>query len=364
MTICVTGGTGFLGTHVVRALAERGEDVRVLVRDRARMSNLAGTRAIPHEGDVLDAGSLRRAFRGCDAVMHVAGVVGSSERAWRVNAQSPEVAVAAAAAEGVRRVVLTSSVVAIGPQPDGQLGTEDDPYRAGALGLVYLDSKHEGEARALAAALHHDVDLVVVNPAYVLGAPVDRSSPGESSARRVLDFLAGRMPAILDAPTNVVDVRDVATAHVLALDRGRRGERYIAGGHNVMWREVVERAQAVSGRREPVLLLPRSLATAARATNALGLGTLGGVGLLARLAAPNWQYSSAKAERELGYRPRPLDDTLRDAWEWFRGLVDAGLVDDRPSGAVRAVRAGQRAGLVRALRAAGRVAGRPLVVGG
>ena len=363
MTVCVTGGTGFLGAHVTRALAERGDEVRVLVRDRARLRNLAGTAVAPRTGDVLEPISLGGAFEGCDAVLHVAGVVGSSERAWRVNAHAPEIVVAAAADAGVRRVVLTSSVVAIGPQPEGHLGTEDDPYRAGGLGLVYLDSKHEGEARALAAALRHDVDLVVVNPAYVIGAPVDRASPGESSARRVLDFLAGRTPAILDAPTNVVDVRDVAAAHLLALDRGRRGERYIAGGHNVMWREVVERLQAVSGRRDPVLLVPRALARAARTTNALGLGTLGGMGLLARLAAPNWQYSSAKAERELGYCARPLDETLSDAYDWFRGLVDAGVLDDRPSRAVRAVRAGRRSGALAALRLAGRIAGRPLVSG-
>ena len=144
-------------------------------RDESRLERLAALQPEPVRADVLDRGAMRRAVKGCDLLFHAAGVVGSNppDRVWQVNALGPRIAVEAAAAEGVPRVVVTSSVAGIGPAAPGEIGTEEDEYRAGALGLTYVDSKHEGEIEALAAGARHGVEVVLVNPSYVLGVPVD-----------------------------------------------------------------------------------------------------------------------------------------------------------------------------------------------
>lgn len=363
MLVCVTGATGFVGGHVAAQLARAGHRVRVTYRDQGRLARLGDVADEVRRADVLDARALRTAFKGVDAVFSTAGVVGSSERAWRVNALAPRIVVEAAAAAGVSRLVHTSSVVAVGPSRPGELGHEDDIYRGARLGLAYVDSKHEGEAQAIAAALRVGLEIVVVNPAYVLGAPLDRAAVAESSSRRMLDFLAGRMAVMVDGATNVVDVRDVARGHLLAFERGRAGERYILGAHNLRWSEIVEEMQRVCGDRRPVVMLPPELARVAHVQELLGLpGFLTG-GLLTRLAAPNWQYSSEKAEHELGYRGRPLQDTLLDALEWYRGLQAAGAVDREWGPGVYALAIARRAGVLTALRGVGRLTGRHLVVG-
>jgi dihydroflavonol-4-reductase len=320
----------------------------------------------PVKADVLDRAALRRAFRGCDTVYHCAGYVGSHpvERVWRVNALSPRIAVEAAAAEDVRRLVLTSSVAGIGPAPAGQVGTEEDVYRGDGLGLVYPDAKHEGEAEALAAGARHDLEVVIVNPSYVFGAPVDRSTPGETSTRMIGNYLRGRLPAVVDGDTNVVDVRDVARGHLRAAERGRPGERYVLGGHDLGWVELFERVAELSGVRRPLLVLPREAGGVARAAEAAGLPSLvSAEGIV--LMGQNWRYSSAKARRELGYRARPLERTLLDTIEWYRELIDNGtLGGGRPSAlslAAAGMRVAERAGAVGALRVAERWVGRRLV---
>ena len=212
----------------------------------------------PVKADVLDRAALRRAFRGCEVVFHAAGMVGSRppELVWQVNALAPRIAVEAAAAEGVRRVVVTSSVAGIGPAPADRPGTEEDVYAGWGLGLTYPDAKHEGESEALAAGARLGVEVVVVNPSYVFGAPIDRSQPGETSTRTIGNYLRGRLPAVVDAQTNVVDVRDVAKGHLLAADKGRAGERYVLGGHDVSWVELMRRVAELSGVHHPLLVLP------------------------------------------------------------------------------------------------------------
>ena len=173
MRVCVTGGTGFLGGHVVRELVESGHEVRVTYRNESRLGRLGSIEHHPIRADVFDRAALRRAVRDCDLLFHVAGLVGSrpAKRVWEINALGPRRAVEAAAAEDVRRVVLTSSVAGLGPVDPGSIGTEDDPFRGGGMGLVYPDSKHEGELEALAAGARLGVEVVIVNPSYVLGVP-------------------------------------------------------------------------------------------------------------------------------------------------------------------------------------------------
>jgi dihydroflavonol-4-reductase len=331
--IAVTGATGFIGAHVARLLAERGAEVRVTHRDPARLSRLGDVAVTPIEADVLDRAALRRAFRSARIVFHGAGVVATrpAEMVWKVNALSPRLAVEAAAAEGVERVVLTSSVGGVGPAGRGRAGREDDVYRGGGLGLTYVDSKHEGESEALAAAARCGIEVVVVNPSYVLGVPVNRFEPGETSTRIVGNYLRGRLPAIVDSATNIVHVEDAALGHLLAAERGKPGERYILGGENVRWVDLVERVANLARVRHPVLVIPRDAAAAIAAAGSVSGGFLISPEAFA-LMAQDWRYSSQKAKKELGYRPRGLEPTLRETVEWYVDLMRSGLLSGgRPS---------------------------------
>jgi dihydroflavonol-4-reductase len=366
VTVCVTGATGFIGAHVASLAAVADGPPRVTYRDEARLARLGGLEVEAIKADVLDRAALRRAFRGCDTVFHAAGFVGSrpAERVWQLNALAPRIAVEAAAAEDVQRVVVTSSVAGIGPAPPDRPGTEDDVYRGQGLGLTYPDAKHEGEAEALAAAARLGVEVVIVNPSYVFGAPVDRSQPGETSTRMIGSYLRGRLPAVVDAQTNVVDVRDVAKGHVLAAERGRPGERYVLGGHDARWVELLERVAELSGVHHPLVVLPPGTAAVARAAEAAGMARIVSAEGIA-LMAQNWRYSSAKARRELGYRARSLDRTLRDTIGWYRDLLDSGALAGGPpspeSLAAAGLRIAGRTGLLGGLQVAERYLGRRLV---
>ncbi len=366
MKVCVTGATGFLGAHVAARLVERGDAVRVTVRDRRRVAALGGRDVEVVDADVLDRRSLRRALAGCDVLFHTAGMVASRPRreVWRVNAVGPRIAVETAAECGVPRVLITSSVASIGPATGDRAATERNPYPPRGTGLLYTDSKYEGERAAFAAGGRLGVDVVAACPSYVLGPALNRMRPGETSTRIVANYLRGRLPAIVDAYTNVVDVEDVAAGHLLAAARGRPGERYILGGENLRWCEVIERVARISGVRHPLLVLPPEIAGVADALKRAGVpfGMLEGI----RLMAPDWRYSSAKARRQLGYRPRPASETLKRTVDWYQELIE----DDRLATSrsrsfdvmTSGVRVADRFGLLLPLRAAGQVAGRRTVL--
>ena len=196
MKVCVTGATGFVGAHVARALAQRGDEVRVIYRNPERLKALNGVPYRRTRADVLDYRALRRALRGSEMLFHVAGYVASSpiERVWQLNARGPDIAVQAAAAEGVRRVVLTSTISAIGTA-NGRPADESTSYPEDWLGLVYPDSKHAGERAALEAAERHDVELVVVNPATCSGCRSTARSPGRPRRGRSATTSAVDCPA-------------------------------------------------------------------------------------------------------------------------------------------------------------------------
>jgi dihydroflavonol-4-reductase len=359
--VCITGSTGFIGAHLAKLAADRFGPPRVTYRDETRLTRLGAVEVEPVKADVLDRSALRRAFRGCDLVLHSAGLVSSrpAERVWEVNALAPRIAVEAAAAEGVRRVVVTSSVAGIGPAPRDRPGTEEDFYAGWGLGLTYPDAKHEGESEALAAGARLGVEVVIVNPSYVFGVPVDRSQPGETSTRTIGNYLRGRLPAIVDAQTNVVDVVDVAKGHLRAAERGRAGERYVLGGHDLGWVELMRRVAELAEVRHPLVVLPPE---AGRAAELLHLPAAEGVALMAQ----SWSYSSAKARRELGYRARSLDRTLRETIDWYRELLDSGtLGGGAPSVfslTAAAVRLAQRVGVLDGVELAERYLGRELVL--
>jgi dihydroflavonol-4-reductase len=310
---------------------------------------------------------MRRAVRGSEVLFHTAGYVGSNpaERVWRLNAQGPVVAVEAAAAEGVKRVVVTSTISAIGLPRDGRPADETTEYPEDWLGLAYPDSKHEGELAALEAGERHGVEVVVVNPGYVLGVPVNRAQPGETSTRTVGNYLRGRLPGVIDAPMNFADVEDVAEGHLLASDQGKPGERYILGGENLGWPQLIERVAELSGVRFPVLVMPAGIARMGRVREAIGLP--GPITVEAyELMGKDWRFSSSKAERELGYRTRPLDETLEATIEWYRELIEADVFDDSSSTLSQwagGMQAAAGLGLLLPVRIGQRVVGRRVLVG-
>jgi dihydroflavonol-4-reductase len=234
------------------------------------------------------------------------------------------------------------------------------------LGLTYPDSKHEGERVALSAAARHGTELVVVNPAYALGVPLDSSRPRPISSRIVGNYLRGRLPAVIGAPMNFVDVEDAAAGHLLAAERGRDRERYILGGHNTTWPALIDRVAELSGVHHPVLVLPPEIARLARIREAAGLpGALSSQGY--ELMAQDWRFSSSKAERQLGYRARPLDRTLCATIDWYADLIDKRVYANARRSALATAALGTRVlgrlGLLEPLKLGQRVIGRRVLAG-
>jgi dihydroflavonol-4-reductase len=262
-------------------------------------------------------------------------------------------------------VVVTSTISAIGPA-NGRPANEKTDYPEDWMGLAYPDSKHEGEIAAIEAGERHGIDVVVVNPAYVLGVPVNREQKGENSTRTVGNYLRGRLPAVLDAPMNFVDVEDVAAGHLLAAEHGKPGQRYILGAQNMTWPALVDQIADLADVHYPVLILPREVSYVARVREALGLpGVMSNEGY--ELMGQQWSFSSRKAERELGFRTRTVEETLHATIDWYRELIDAGVYEGaRNSGLSRmasVTRTAARLGLFRPLRMGQRVAGRRVVAG-
>jgi dihydroflavonol-4-reductase len=368
MKVCVTGATGFVGAHVARALAERGDEVRVAYRNPDRLDALKGVEYRRAKTDVLDFAAMRRAVRGSKVLFHVAGYVGSTpaERVWRLNAGGPVVAVEAAAAEGLKRVVVTSTISAVGPARDGRPADEDTEYPENWLRLAYPDSKHEGEIAALEAGERHGIEVVVVNPGYVLGVPVNRSQPGETSTRTIGNYLRGRLPGVISSGMNFVDVEDVARGHLLAAERGKPGERYILGGENLTWPQLVQRVADISGVHFPVLVLPSEIAWVGRVREAVGVpGPISAEAY--ELMGKNWRFSSRKAEQELGYESAPIDESLGATIDWYRELIESDAFGDSRRSALSQWASGMqtlsRFGFMRPVRLGQRLTGRRVFVG-
>lgn len=344
----ITGGTGFLGSHLARALARRGDELRVLVRSASGDEALDGIEFERINGDVTDRRAVRRAVAGVDRVFHAAGTTSlraeDSERVFEVNVAGTRTVCEEALAAGAERLVLTSSVAAIGPAPEGGRADERQIFTAGALGIPYVNSKHEAEAEAFRIAAK-GLAVVAVNPTFVLGP----GGSGRTSMGLVKRFLMRRIPAYVDGGINIVDVRDVAEGHLLADAKGEGGERYILGGRNFTLQRLFADLSRISGVEVPSFKLPASFAVdGAKVAGRLGV-SLGVSADEARSASLWWTYSGAKAKRELGFEARPHEDTLREAVEWQAGELD-GRMGGSDGAAGRAIGAAGRA-----LRAVGKL---------
>jgi dihydroflavonol-4-reductase len=318
----VTGGNGFVGSHVVRALIARGDRVRVLARENADLSALAGLTVEIVRGDLRNFDSVQRAVNGCDEVYHVA----ADYRLWltdpapmyAANVDGTRHILRAAAAAGVSRIVHTSTVGALGI-PHGGVGREDTPSSLAAMTGHYKRSKYMAQQAALEAA-RAGAPVVIVNPSTPIGALDFKPTP---TGRIIVDFLNRRMPAYVDTGLNIVDVEDVARGHLLAAERGRIGEKYILGGENLTLREFLGRLAAISGLPAPRVRIPYAVAlgyalgaeafarTVSRRAPRASLTEV-------RMARKRMFFDSSKARAELGYSARPIEAALVAAIEFFR----------------------------------------------
>ena len=318
----VTGGTGFVGSAVVRALLAAGFGVRALVRRNSSRANLDGLKVELVEGDMRDPDAVRSAAKGVRYVFHVA----ADYRLWapdpeeilQANVEGTRIVMEAARAAGVERVVYTSSVATLKPSHDGEPADETARLSESEAIGAYKRSKIVAE-RLVEGMIGEGLPAVIVNPSAPVGPRDRRPTP---TGRMIVEAASGRIPAFVDTGLNLVHVDDIADGHVAALRHGRIGERYILGGQNMTLAELLGKIARLTGRSPPRIKLPRwpiypiafAAEAMARLTKREPFVTLDGL----RMSEYLMYFTSAKAERELGYRPRPAEEGIRDAIRWFR----------------------------------------------
>ncbi len=324
MKTLITGAPGFVGSAVVRQLIAAGHDVRALVRRNSDCRNLVGLPVEIVYGDVRDRGSLDRGMKGCSTLFHVAADyrlwVPKPSQIYETNVIGTRNVMLAAMNAGVKRVVFTSSVATLGVTPNGRPADEETPVSLKDMIGHYKRSKFMAEVEVKRLADEHGLPVVIVNPSTPVGPRDIKPTP---TGRIIVDAGSGRMPAYVDTGLNLVHVDDVAIGHLLALERGIVGDRYILGACNMTLKEILYAIASLTGRMPPKICLPLSLvlpvacfseAWARLVTRREPRVPLNGV----RLARKRMFYSIEKARRFLGFQPRPVEEGLRDAVDWFR----------------------------------------------
>jgi len=322
MKALVTGATGFVGGAVARALVHRGIEVRVIARAGADLQNLQGLTVERVEGDLRDQNSLRHALTGCRQLYHIAAHYAlwakNPSIFYDVNVTGTKTLLEAARDVGTERIVYCSTIGAIGIPPEGGLGTEETPVVFEQMAGHYKRSKYLAEQEVLKLA-RAGLPVVIVNPSAPVGIGDVKPTP---TGQVIVDFMKGRMPAYIETGMNIVDVDDVAIGHVLAMEKGRIGERYILGSANLMLREVFEILSRLTGINAPSIKLPR-LAILPLAYLNLWMANITGhppriplEGV--KMAKYKMHYDCSKAIRELGIPQTPPEVALEKAVRWFR----------------------------------------------
>jgi dihydroflavonol-4-reductase len=323
MKCFVTGATGFLGSHVARQLLAMGAELRLLVRPSSRTDNIADLPVERVLGDLRDPQSLKKGMAGSEFVFHVA----ADYRLWArhgqelydSNVEGTRNILQVARDTGVRRVIYTSSVATMGFGNNGRLTDESTPVTISNMIGDYKRSKFMAE-RLVIEAGQAGQNIVMVNPTTPIGERDIKPTP---TGRIVVDFLRRKFPAYVDTGLNLVDVVDCAEGHLLAMEKAVPGERYILGGENLTLKQILDKLATIAGLPSPKVKLPYAMAFASGVVDTLVSGkmlkreprvTLDAV----RMGRKKMFVSSAKAERELGWNPRPVDGALRRAVEWFR----------------------------------------------
>ena len=341
MRVFLTGATGFVGGHVARAFAERGAKQRLLVRPTSSLVGLEGMQDVELvRGDLRQVGDLRSALRGCDAVVHVAADyrlwVRDPDAMYAANVNATRDLLRLASELGIRRLVYTSSVATMGFKSDGSIVDEETPVSLREMIGHYKRSKFLAEQVALEAA-RQGQHVMILNPTTPIGAGDSKPTP---TGRIVVDFLNRRFPAYVDTGLNLVDVEEVARMHVIALDRGRPGERYILGGENLSLKQILDRMSAITGLPSPTHKVPHAAAMIFAFFEEWITGRLQGREPRATVEAVRMGRkimfaNSSKAERELGFKVMPVYGAMRQAIRWF---VDHGYAPATPTSATGAER--------------------------
>jgi dihydroflavonol-4-reductase len=323
MKCFVTGATGFLGSHVARQLLAKGADLRLLVRSTSRVDNIADIPAERVVGDLRDLDSLKKGIAGCEFVFHVA----ADYRLWSHNGQElydsnvagTQNILQAARDSGVRRVIYTSSVGTMGFGNNGRLTDEKSPVTLSNMIGDYKRSKFLAEQLVIEAG-RTGQNVVMVNPTTPVGERDIKPTP---SGQIVVDFLRRKFPAYVDTGLNLVDIVDCAEGHLMAMEKAQPGERYILGGENLTLKQILDKLGAITGLPSPKIRLPYAVALATGVVDTIVVGkmmkreprvTIDAV----RMGRKKMFVTSAKAERELGWNPRPVDGALQRAVEWFK----------------------------------------------
>ena len=320
--VLVTGASGFVGAAVTRALIARGRKVRVLLRPQSDRRNVAGLNVEERIGSLEDAASLSAALAGCGALYHVA----ADYRLWvrdesammKANFEGTRLLMLAALEHGVERVVYTSSVATLGLPADG-VADEITPSTLADMIGPYKRSKFMAEEVVRGLVKERGLRAVIVNPSTPIGPGDVKPTP---TGRMIVEAASGRMPAFVDTGLNIVHVDDVAGGHLLAEEKGAIGERYILGGENLTLAEILRRIALLTQRKPPTLSIPipaiwpiaLGAEAWARVSGKEPFVTRDGL----RMAKKKMYFSSAKAERTLGYRARPAQDALSAAVAWFK----------------------------------------------
>jgi dihydroflavonol-4-reductase len=323
MKTLVTGGTGFVGANVVRALLNHGAEVRALVRPRSDTRNLDSLDVELVAGDLRDRSSLEAALDGCDTVYHVAAMyalwASNPKEIYDCNVTGTVNLLEAAEMAGVQKIVYTSSVATIGLPKDGTPGTEAVPLRPEDMVSHYKRSKYLAEQEVLKYA-QRGFPVVIVNPSFPVGPWDMKPTP---SGQLIVNFLRGKIPAYVDTGLNVVDVEDVALGHLMAAEKGQIGERYILGHINLTLPELFKLLEQVSGVKAPRIRMPYGCAylsacisevVARTMTHKPPFVTLAGV----KLSRKRMFFDASKAVRELGFPQTPAFEALSKAVQWFR----------------------------------------------
>ena len=321
MRLFVTGATGFVGAHVARMAAEWGAELRLLTRATSNVANLPRNAELVC-GDLREPEKFASALAGCDALIHVAADyrlwVPDPAEMYKANVEGTRELLRLAREAGVRRVVYTSSVATMGFKSDGTVVDETTPVSETNMIGHYKRSKWLAEQVAIEAA-RAGQQVMILNPTTPIGSMDAKPTP---TGRIVVDFLNRNFPAYVETGLNLVDVDEVARMHLVALERGTPGERYILGGENLTLKQILDRLAAITGLPSPRMKVPHSVAMAFAFFDETVTGKLRGKEPRAtveavRMGKKMMFANSAKAERELGLRVMSVEAALRSACAWF-----------------------------------------------
>ena len=323
MKAIVTGATGFVGSSVARMLLQKGYEVGILAREKSNLANIEGLDVKIHIGDLRDPVCLKEAFKGYDFLFHVAADyrlwVPRPEEIYQNNVEGTKNAMEAARDAGIKRVVYTSSVATLGLKKDGTPADEETPVSLSDMIGHYKRSKFLAEELVRTMVNDGKIDAVIVNPSTPVGPRDIKPTP---TGKMILEAAKGKMPAYVDTGLNIVHVDDVAIGHLLALEKGNSGRRYILGGQNMTLRQILEEIAVITGNTPPRIRLPHNLIlpvaymfeAVSKITGKEPLATVDGV----KLAKKKMFFTSKRAEKELGYSHRPASLAIRDAVKWFK----------------------------------------------